>query len=47
MMAAMQIFQFNRQGERPVRLESVESVPAEGFVWLDFTRQEAPSGSPE
>lgn len=40
-MAAMQIFQFNRQGERPVRLESVDSLPAEGFVWLDFTRQEA------
>jgi magnesium/cobalt transport protein CorA len=38
---AMQIYQFNRQGERPVRLETVEALPDEGFVWLDFTRQEA------
>ncbi|MES2683172.1 MAG: hypothetical protein V4650_06585, partial [Pseudomonadota bacterium] len=37
----MQIFQFSRQGERPVRLESVEKLPDEGFVWLDFTRQNA------
>ena len=37
----MQIFQFSRQGERPVRLESIEKLPDEGFVWLDFTRQEA------
>ena len=37
----MQIFQFSRQGERPVRLESVETLPTEGFVWLDFTRTNA------
>lgn len=37
----MQIFQFSRQGELPVRLEHVERVPEEGFVWLDFTRDEA------
>ena len=37
----MQIFQFSRQGETPVRLESVEKLPDEGFVWLDFTRQNA------
>jgi magnesium transporter len=37
----MQIFQFSRQGEIPVRLDHVERVPDEGFVWLDFTRDEA------
>jgi len=37
----MQIFQFNRQGELPVRLDGVEKLPDEGFVWLDFTRQNA------
>lgn len=37
----MQIFQFSRQGERPVRLESVDKLPEEGFIWLDFTRQDA------
>lgn len=37
----MQIFQFSRQGELPIRLESVEQLPDEGFVWLDFTRQNA------
>ena len=37
----MQIFQFSRQGETPQRLESVEQLPDEGFVWLDFTRQNA------
>ncbi len=36
----MQIFQFSRQGEIPVRLERVEQLPEEGFVWLDFTRDE-------
>lgn len=40
-LAAMQIFQFSRQGERPVRLERIERLPDEGFVWLDFTRQSA------
>ncbi len=37
----MQIFQFSRQGERPTRLESVETLPEEGFIWLDFSRQNA------
>lgn len=37
----MQIFQFSRQGERPVRLDSIDKLPSEGFVWLDFTRQNA------
>jgi magnesium/cobalt transport protein CorA len=37
----MQIFQFSRQGEIPIRLEHIERVPEEGFVWLDFTRDEA------
>lgn len=37
----MQIFQFSRQGEIPTRLERLERVPTEGFVWLDFTRDEA------
>jgi magnesium/cobalt transport protein CorA len=37
----MQIYQFNRQGERPVHLEAIEALPQEGFVWLDFTRQNA------
>lgn len=37
----MQIFQFSRQGQRPARLEAVESLPEEGFIWLDFTRQNA------
>lgn len=41
MMQAMQIYQFSRQGERPQRLEAVEARPDEGFVWLDFTRQNA------
>ncbi|MGQ0701265.1 MAG: magnesium transporter CorA family protein [Panacagrimonas sp.] len=36
----MQIFQFSRQGEIPTRLESIERVPDEGFLWLDFTRDE-------
>ena len=37
----MQIFQFSRQGEIPTRLDRVERVPTEGFIWLDFTREEA------
>ena len=37
----MQIFQFSRQGEMPKRLDHVDRVPDEGFVWLDFTRDEA------
>lgn len=37
----MQIFLFSRQGEIPTRLEHVERVPEEGFVWLDFLRDEA------
>ncbi len=37
----MQIFQFSRLGERPQRLESIENLPEEGFIWLDFTRQNA------
>lgn len=39
----MQIFLFSRQGEVPKRLDSVESLPEEGFIWLDFTRYEAQS----
>ena len=39
----MQIYSFNRQGEIPVRLESVERLPRQGFIWLDFTRDEAQS----
>ena len=37
----MQIFSFSRQGEIPQRLERVEKLPDEGFVWIDFTRVEA------
>lgn len=37
----MQIFQFGRQGEIPTRLEQVEGLPDAGFVWIDFTRDEA------
>ena len=37
----MQIFQFSRQGVIPTRLDSVEVLPDEGFVWIDFTRDEA------
>ena len=39
----MQIYYFSRQGEIPKRLDSVEALPEEGFVWLDFTRHEAQS----
>jgi magnesium transporter len=37
----MQIFQFNRQGQMPVRLERVERLPKDGFIWMDFARDEA------
>lgn len=37
----MQIYQFSRKGEMPVRLETVSRLPREGFIWLDFTRDEA------
>ena len=37
----MQIYRLNRQGEIPVRLDQVEQLPAEGFIWLDFTRSDA------
>lgn len=36
----MQIFQFSRQGVIPTRLDHVEQLPDEGFVWVDFTRDE-------
>ena len=36
----MQIFQFSRQGVIPTRLDSIEHLPEEGFVWIDFTRDE-------
>ncbi len=36
----MQIFQFSRQGVIPDRLDHVEQLPEEGFIWLDFTRDE-------
>lgn len=39
----MQIHAFSRQGEIPQRLERVDRLPDEGFVWLDFTRAEAGS----
>lgn len=39
----MQTFLFSRQGEVPKRLDSAESLPEEGFIWLDFTRYEAQS----
>ena len=37
----MQIFRFSRQGEIPTRLEAIEQLPGEGFIWLDFARDEA------
>lgn len=37
----MQIYLLNRQGEVPKRLDAVERLPEEGFVWLDFTRGDA------
>ena len=37
----MQIFSFSRRGEIPVRLETIERLPDEGFIWLDFARDEA------
>ncbi|MDP3859766.1 MAG: magnesium transporter CorA family protein [Stagnimonas sp.] len=39
----MQTFLFSRQGEIPKRLDGAESLPEEGFLWLDFTRYEAQS----
>ena len=36
----MQIFKFSRQGVLPTRLDSIEQLPDEGFVWIDFTRDE-------
>ena len=36
----MEIFQLVR-GEPPRRLETLERLPDEGFVWLDFVRDEA------
>src|SRR5947208_13175238 len=29
------------RGRAPVRLDHVEEIPAEGFLWLDFVRPEA------
>ncbi|MDP3294970.1 MAG: magnesium transporter CorA family protein [Nevskia sp.] len=37
----MQIYQLNRQGEVPKRIDHVDQLPAEGFIWLDFTRSDA------
>lgn len=39
----MQTYLFSRQGEVPKRLDGAESLPEEGFLWLDFTRYEAQS----
>lgn len=39
----MQIYAFGRMGEVPVRLERVDKLPDKGFIWLDFTREEAES----
>ncbi len=39
----MQIYQFGREGGCPALLQSVEHLPADGFIWLDFTREEAES----
>lgn len=39
----MQIYAFSRQGEMPRRLDTVEALPEEGFIWLDFVRSEAAS----
>lgn len=36
----MHIYQFSRQGVIPTRLDHVDALPDEGFVWLDFTRDE-------
>jgi magnesium transporter len=41
MMTRMQIYQFGREGQTPVHLEHIETLPADGLIWLDFTRQEA------
>lgn len=37
----MQIFQFSREGQPPQRREAVERLPDDGFIWLDFRRDEA------
>ena len=37
----MQLFIFSRVGERAQRIGRIEAPPEEGFVWLDFTRQNA------
>ena len=37
----MQIYRLSRKGEVPQRLDSVEALPDEGFIWLDFTRSDA------
>lgn len=37
----MQIYAFSRLGEMPRHLETVDALPDEGFLWLDFVRSEA------
>ena len=37
----MQIYRLSRKGEIPQRLDHVEALPEEGFIWLDFTRSDA------
>lgn len=37
----MDIYSFSRQGEVPTRLTRVLQLQDEGFIWLDFTREEA------
>ena len=37
----MQIYSFGREGQKPILLESVSELPKHGFIWLDFTREEA------
>jgi magnesium/cobalt transport protein CorA len=37
----MEIYQFSRQGGCPLQLQSVERLPEDGFIWLDFAREEA------
>ncbi|MBI3170977.1 MAG: magnesium transporter CorA family protein [Hydrocarboniphaga effusa] len=39
----MQIFQFGREGGCPAPLKAVERLPEDGFIWLDFKRDEAGS----
>jgi magnesium/cobalt transport protein CorA len=40
----VQIYLLNRQGEIPKRLDAVEKLPDEGFIWLDFTRDDDAQG---